>query len=95
MARRTGRRLRTGLPGSRSWAGDEGSEQREARPARLASWTTDDGSQLVDAAGKTFADGLAELIGDTLDGSSAATAVRDIPKLRSALERNQVGTPTG
>jgi MarR family transcriptional regulator, multiple antibiotic resistance protein MarR len=56
---------------------------------------TDDGSQLVDAAEKTFTNGLAELIGDTLDGSSASAAVRAISKLRSMLERDQIGTPTG
>ncbi|MDX3249402.1 MarR family winged helix-turn-helix transcriptional regulator [Streptomyces sp. ME18-1-4] len=56
---------------------------------------TDDGSQLVDAAEITFINGLAALIGDTLDGSSAAAAVRAISKLRSVLERNQIGTPTG
>lgn len=56
---------------------------------------TDDGSQLVDAAEKTFTDGLAALIGDTLDGSSAAAALLAISKLRAALERGQIGTPTG
>jgi DNA-binding MarR family transcriptional regulator len=56
---------------------------------------TDDGSKLVDAAEKTFANELAALIGDTLDGSSASSAVRAISKLRSVLERNQIGTPTG
>jgi MarR family transcriptional regulator, multiple antibiotic resistance protein MarR len=56
---------------------------------------TDDGSQLVDAAEKTFTKGLAELIGETLDGTSASAAVRAISKLRSVLERNQIGTPTG
>jgi MarR family multiple antibiotic resistance transcriptional regulator len=56
---------------------------------------TDDGSRLVDAAEKTFVIALAELIGDALDGSSAAAAVRAISKLRSVLERNKIGTPTG
>ncbi|WP_055586721.1 MarR family winged helix-turn-helix transcriptional regulator [Streptacidiphilus griseoplanus] len=57
---------------------------------------THDGSELVDAAKKTFASALAELLGDTLDGSSdSAAAVRVISKLRSKLERNQVGMPTG
>ncbi|WP_225102617.1 MarR family winged helix-turn-helix transcriptional regulator [Streptomyces sp. CoH27] len=56
---------------------------------------TDGGSQLVEAAEKTFTDGLAVLIGDTLNGSSAAAAVRAISKLRSVLERNQIGTPAG
>lgn len=56
---------------------------------------TDDGSQLVDAAETTFTEGLAELIGDALDGSSASAAVRAFSKLRSVLERHQIGTPTG
>jgi MarR family multiple antibiotic resistance transcriptional regulator len=56
---------------------------------------TDDGLQLVDAADKTFTDGLAVLIGDTFDGFSASSAVLAISKLRSVLERNQIGTPTG
>ncbi|MCZ0209738.1 MarR family transcriptional regulator [Streptomyces sp. UMAF16] len=56
---------------------------------------TDDGSQLADAAEETFTDTLAALIGDTLDGSSAAAAVRALSKLRSVLERDQIGTPTG
>ncbi|TKA08140.1 MarR family winged helix-turn-helix transcriptional regulator [Actinacidiphila oryziradicis] len=56
---------------------------------------TDDGSQLVDAAEKTFTDGVAELIGGTLDSSSASAASQALSKLRSVLERNQIGTPTG
>lgn len=56
---------------------------------------TGEGSQLVDAAEKTFTDQVAELIGGALDGASASAAVRAISKLRSALERDQIGTPTG
>ena len=56
---------------------------------------TDDGSQLVDAAEKTFTDGVAELIGGTLDSSSASAAAQALSKLRSVLERDQIGTPTG
>jgi MarR family multiple antibiotic resistance transcriptional regulator len=56
---------------------------------------TDDGSQLVDAAEKTFTAGVAELIGGTLDSSSASAASQALSKLRSVLERNQIGTPTG
>jgi DNA-binding MarR family transcriptional regulator len=56
---------------------------------------TDDGEQLVDAAQTTFTAGLAELIGDTLVGSSASAAVGAISKLRAALERDQIGMPTG
>ena len=56
---------------------------------------TNDGSQLVDAAEKTFTGALAELIGGTLDSSSASAAAQALSQLRSALERDQVGTPTG
>ncbi|MEV5510624.1 MarR family winged helix-turn-helix transcriptional regulator [Streptomyces orinoci] len=56
---------------------------------------TDDGSRLVEAAEKTFADGLAALIGDTLDGSSGAAAIRAIAELRAVLECDRIGTPTG
>lgn len=56
---------------------------------------TDDGSQLVDAAEKTFTDAVAELIGGTLDSSSASAAAQALSKLRAVLEHNQVGTPTG
>jgi len=56
---------------------------------------TDDGSQLVDAAERTFADGLAELIGGALGGSSAAAGAQALSKLRSVLERDQIGTPSG
>ncbi|WP_381562124.1 MarR family winged helix-turn-helix transcriptional regulator [Streptomyces eurythermus] len=56
---------------------------------------TDDGSRLLAAAEKTFTEGLAALIADTLDDASGAAAVRAMSKLRSALERNRVGTPTG
>ncbi|MEV6963797.1 MarR family transcriptional regulator [Hamadaea sp. NPDC051192] len=56
---------------------------------------TDAGSQLVEAAEKTFTETLAELIGGTLDSSSASAAAQAFAKLRSALERDKVGTPTG
>jgi DNA-binding MarR family transcriptional regulator len=56
---------------------------------------TDDGSRLVDAAERTFTDGLATLIADTLDDPSVAATAHVLSKLRSALERNQIGTPTG
>ncbi|WNE95416.1 MarR family transcriptional regulator [Streptomyces luomodiensis] len=56
---------------------------------------TDNGTQLVDAAEKTFTTKVAELIGGTLDNSSARAAAQALSKLRSVLERNQIGTPTG
>ncbi|WP_328328527.1 MULTISPECIES: MarR family winged helix-turn-helix transcriptional regulator [unclassified Streptomyces] len=56
---------------------------------------TDDGSRLVDAAEKTFADGVADLIGGALDSSSVSAAAQALSKLRSVLERDQTGTPIG
>ncbi|MFG2677269.1 MarR family winged helix-turn-helix transcriptional regulator [Streptomyces sp. NPDC048445] len=56
---------------------------------------TDDGSQLLDAAETTFAAGLSELVEGALDQSMTAAAARALRQLRSALERDQVGTPTG
>jgi DNA-binding MarR family transcriptional regulator len=56
---------------------------------------TDNGTQLVDAAEKTFTAKVAELVGGTLDNSSATAAAQALSKLRSVLERNQTGTPTG
>ena len=50
----------------------------------------DERGSLVDKEGE-----LAALIGDTFDGFSASSAVHAISKLRSALERDQIGTPTG
>ncbi|MFD8789148.1 MarR family winged helix-turn-helix transcriptional regulator [Kitasatospora sp. NPDC059599] len=56
---------------------------------------TDDGARLVDAAEATFTGGLSELLGGALDGPSVAAAARALSTLRSALERDRVGTPTG
>jgi MarR family transcriptional regulator, multiple antibiotic resistance protein MarR len=56
---------------------------------------TGDGRRLVDAAEETFAEGLAELIGGMLDSASVSAAARAFVELRSALERRQIGTPTG
>jgi MarR family multiple antibiotic resistance transcriptional regulator len=56
---------------------------------------TDEGLELVDAADRTFTERLAELIGDTLDGSPMSTVAQTFSKLRSVLERDQIGMPTG
>ncbi|MEV7129164.1 MarR family transcriptional regulator [Streptomyces sp. NPDC093260] len=56
---------------------------------------TDNGTQLVEAAERTFTAEVARLIGGTLDNSSATAAAQALSKLRSVLERNQIGTPTG
>ncbi|MGG2464179.1 MarR family winged helix-turn-helix transcriptional regulator [Streptomyces sp. RGM 3693] len=56
---------------------------------------TDDGLRLVDAAEGTFTDGLAELIGGALGSSSGSAAAQALSGLRAALERDQIGLPTG
>ncbi|MER5431924.1 MarR family winged helix-turn-helix transcriptional regulator [Streptomyces sp. NPDC002588] len=56
---------------------------------------TDAGVKLVDAAEGTFTERLTELIGDPLDGAAMSTAAQTLSQLRSALERDQIGTPTG
>jgi DNA-binding MarR family transcriptional regulator len=76
----------------RGWAARQPNPS-DRRSSLLA--LTDDGSRLIDAAEKTFTDAVAELIGGTLDGASGSAAVQAIAKLRSVLERDQIGTPTG
>ena len=56
---------------------------------------TDDGRQLVDAAEGTFTERLAELIADALEASPIAAAAQALSQLRSVLERDHIGTPTG
>ncbi|WP_331743343.1 MarR family transcriptional regulator [Kitasatospora sp. NBC_01300] len=71
---------------------------RQANPADRRSSLlalTDDGSQLLDAAEATFTAGLSELVEGTLDQSTTAATAQALRRLRSALERDQVGTPTG
>jgi MarR family multiple antibiotic resistance transcriptional regulator len=70
---------------------------RQANPADRRSSLlvlTDDGAALADAAEATAAERLAELAGDAL-GESAPAVVQTFAKLRSALERDDIGTPTG
>lgn len=56
---------------------------------------TDDGLQLADAAEETFTERLAELVADALRASPISAAARALSELRSVLERDQTGTPTG
>ncbi|MFC1432100.1 MarR family winged helix-turn-helix transcriptional regulator [Streptacidiphilus sp. N1-3] len=60
---------------------------------------TDDGLTLVDAAAETFAERLAELLGGMVGdvpGASRMSAVAQVlAELRRALERDQIGMPTG
>ncbi|MEW1862880.1 MULTISPECIES: MarR family transcriptional regulator [unclassified Streptomyces] len=56
---------------------------------------TDDGRQLVDAAEETFTERLAELTADACKASAMTAAAQALSVLRSGLEREQIGTPTG
>jgi MarR family multiple antibiotic resistance transcriptional regulator len=56
---------------------------------------TEDGLQLVDTAERTVTERLAELIADVLEASSLTAAGQALSELRSVLERDQIGTPTG
>lgn len=56
---------------------------------------TADGLHLVDAAEATFTARLAELLAGTLEASPLAAAAQALSTLRSGLERDQIGTPTG
>ena len=56
---------------------------------------TDDGRRLVDAAEGTFSERLAELMADALQESPVTAAAQTFSRLRSVLERDQIGTPTG
>lgn len=56
---------------------------------------TDEGTRLVEEAEQTFTEGLAELLAGTLDTTALSSTARALATLRSALERDQVGTPTG
>ncbi len=56
---------------------------------------TDDGLRLVGAAEETFNETLTELTTGTLDGPSGLAAVQALSALRSVLERDRIGLPTG
>ncbi|MEU9243903.1 MarR family transcriptional regulator [Streptomyces shenzhenensis] len=75
---------------------------RQANPADRRSSLlalTEDGATLVDAAEATAGERLAELLAETFGqtfGEHALPAVAQaLSNLRSALERDDVGTPTG
>ncbi len=56
---------------------------------------TEDGRRLVDEAEGTFTERLAELMTDALEASPIAAAAQTLSRLRSVLERDQIGMPTG
>ena len=56
---------------------------------------TDDGRRLLDAAEGTFGERLAALIADALDAPRITATAQALAQLRSVLERDQIGIPTG
>jgi MarR family multiple antibiotic resistance transcriptional regulator len=56
---------------------------------------TDDGLRLAIAAEATFTERLAELTADALEVPSITAAAQVLAQLRSVLERDQIGMPTG
>ena len=56
---------------------------------------TEEGVRLIDAAEQTFSERVTELVAGALDASQITAAAEAFSLLRSALERDQVGTPTG
>ena len=56
---------------------------------------TDEGTRLIEAAERTFTERVAELVEGALDSSQIAAVAQAFSLLRSALERKQVGVPTG
>ncbi|MEU9101958.1 hypothetical protein [Streptomyces sp. NPDC048361] len=56
---------------------------------------TDDGLRLTKAAEVTFTETLAQLLAGVLDGPSGLTVVQALSRLRSALEHERIGLPTG
>ncbi|GHF65377.1 DNA-binding MarR family transcriptional regulator [Amycolatopsis bartoniae] len=56
---------------------------------------TDEGARLADAAERTFTERLAELLGGPLSDAQLSPAARALSLLRTALERDGIGTPTG
>ncbi|BBA95755.1 putative transcriptional regulator [Actinacidiphila reveromycinica] len=76
----------------------QGWVERRANPADRRSSLlalTEAGALLLDAAERTFADVLAELVGDVLDPSAVAATADALATLRAALEAGGVGVPTG
>jgi DNA-binding MarR family transcriptional regulator len=77
---------------ARGWAARQPnpSDRRSSLPA-----LTDDGRRLVDVAEGTFGERLAELIAGALDTPPITATAQALAQLRSVLERDQIGIPTG
>lgn len=56
---------------------------------------TTEGTRLIDAAERTAAGRLTELIGGTLDAAKTSAVATALAQLRTALEADQIGLPTG
>jgi DNA-binding MarR family transcriptional regulator len=56
---------------------------------------TDDGLRLLATAEETFTERVAELVGAALDDSAASAVAQALSQLRSVLERDRIGLPTG
>lgn len=56
---------------------------------------TDEGRELADAAEESFTARLTELVGGALGDAELSATARALTLLRAALERDQVGMPTG
>ncbi|TVT46954.1 MarR family transcriptional regulator [Amycolatopsis rhizosphaerae] len=56
---------------------------------------TDDGLRLAEAAEDTFTERLTELLGPLPGSSRLPAAAQALAQLRAALERDQIGLPTG
>ena len=56
---------------------------------------TDEGERLVDAAERTFTERVTELVEGALGRTRAAAVARALALLRTALEHDRIGMPTG
>jgi DNA-binding MarR family transcriptional regulator len=56
---------------------------------------TEEGVRLVDAAEQTFTERVTELVEGALGSTRAAAGAEVLAVLRAALERDQIGMPTG
>ena len=56
---------------------------------------TEDGARLADAAEQTFTDRVTELVEGALGHTRVAAGTEVLALLRAALERDQIGMPTG
>jgi len=76
----------------------QGWARRQPNPADRRSSLlalTDEGRALVEAAERTVAERLAELLGAPLAGAPLPAVAQTFAALRSALERDRIGLPTG